>query len=182
MTVPQALEIKEELEEIDQLLKQLEEAAKTAQIGIIDMEELAEFAEPGDIEKLNELQQQIEEYLRDMAEQQGLEKTRAGLSAHAQGLSAVPGQAAGADLQPTCRPSRTGRHQGPIVGEGAVEMQQTKPYEFGDSVANMDIPGSLVNAMLRGGPGLPVRLQAGRHRHPPHAQQPQVRHGRAART
>ena len=31
--------------------------------------------------------------------------------------------------------SRTGRHQGPVVGEGAVELQHTKPYEFGDSVA-----------------------------------------------
>src|SRR6202043_1624167 len=55
MTVPQALEVKEELETIDKLLKQLEEAAKTAQIGIIDMEELSQFAEPGDVERLNEL-------------------------------------------------------------------------------------------------------------------------------
>ena len=55
--------------------------------------------------------------------------------------------------------SRTGRHQGPIVGEGAVELQHTKPYEFGDSVANMDIPASLTNAMIRGGPGLPIRLK-----------------------
>ena len=38
-------------------------------------------------------------------------------------------------------------------------MQQTKPYEFGDSVTHMDIPASLVNAMLRNGPGLPVRLK-----------------------
>jgi len=36
-----------------------------------------------------------------------------------------------------------------IVGDGAVEMVPTRPYEFGDSVAHMDIPGSLVNAMLR---------------------------------
>ena len=48
MTVPQALEIKEELETIDRLLSQLEEAAKTAQVGIIDMEELSEYAEPGE--------------------------------------------------------------------------------------------------------------------------------------
>src|SRR5437764_10729434 len=39
-------------------------------------------------------------------------------------------------------------------------MQQTKPYEFGDSVTHMDIPASLVNAMIRNGPGLPVRLKA----------------------
>src|SRR5208282_6139048 len=55
--------------------------------------------------------------------------------------------------------SRAGRHQGPIVGEGAIEMQQTKTYEFGDSVTHMDIPASMVNAMIRTGPGLPVRLK-----------------------
>jgi uncharacterized protein with von Willebrand factor type A (vWA) domain len=38
-------------------------------------------------------------------------------------------------------------------------MQQTKPYEFGDSVTHMDIPGSMLNALLRDGPGLPVRLR-----------------------
>jgi uncharacterized protein with von Willebrand factor type A (vWA) domain len=38
-------------------------------------------------------------------------------------------------------------------------MQQTKPYEFGDSVTHMDVPASLVNAMIRDGPGLPVRLR-----------------------
>ena len=55
--------------------------------------------------------------------------------------------------------ARTGRHTGPIVGEGAVETQQVKPYEFGDSPAHMDIPGTLINAMIRrGGAGLPIRL------------------------
>src|SRR5262249_10208487 len=56
--------------------------------------------------------------------------------------------------------SRSGRHQGPVVGEGAVEMQETKPYEFGDSVTHMDMPGSFINALVRTGPGLPVRLRA----------------------
>ena len=56
--------------------------------------------------------------------------------------------------------SRTGRHQGPIVGEGAAEMQQTRPYEFGDSVAHVDLPASFTNALLRDGPGLPVRLKS----------------------
>ena len=64
LTVPKALEIKEELETIDRLLKQLEEAAKTAQIGIIDLEELSQFTEPGDVEQLDDWQRQIEEYLR----------------------------------------------------------------------------------------------------------------------
>ena len=56
--------------------------------------------------------------------------------------------------------ARSGRHCGPIVGDGAVEMPRTKAYEFGDSPAHMDIPQSMINAMLRNGPGLPVRLTA----------------------
>ena len=159
MTVPKALEIKEELEAIDRLLKQLEEAMKTAQIGVIDVEELSRFAEPGDMEQLNALQQQIQDYLREMAERQGIERDQGG----------------GYHLTPTAyrlfqsrlldeifnalQESRTGRHQGPIVGEGATEMQRTRPYEFGDAVANMDIPASMINAMVRDGTGLPIRLK-----------------------
>jgi uncharacterized protein with von Willebrand factor type A (vWA) domain len=56
--------------------------------------------------------------------------------------------------------ARSGRHQGPIVGEGAIEMQRTKPYEFGDSLTHMDMPASMINAMVRDGAGLPVRLKA----------------------
>jgi uncharacterized protein with von Willebrand factor type A (vWA) domain len=159
MTVPKALEIKEELEAIDRLLKQLEEAMKTAQIGIIDMEELAQFAEPGDMEQLQQLQQMVEDYLRAMAEQQGLEQGENG------GFQMTPKayrlfqSRLLSEIFNELQASRSGRHQGPIIGEGAVEMQQTKPYEFGDSVTHMDIPGSLINAMLRDGPGLPVRLK-----------------------
>jgi uncharacterized protein with von Willebrand factor type A (vWA) domain len=46
-----------------------------------------------------------------------------------------------------------------VTGEGAVESPRTKEYEFGDSVAQMDIPASMVNALLRGGPGLPVKMR-----------------------
>jgi uncharacterized protein with von Willebrand factor type A (vWA) domain len=159
MTVPQAIEIKQELEEIDRLLKQLEEAAKTAQIGIIDMEALAEFAEAGDMEKLNELAKMIEKYLRDLAEQQGLEKTAQGYRLTPKAYRLFQGRLL-ERIFANLEASRTGRHQGPIVGEGAVEMQQTKQYEFGDSLANMDIPGSLINCMLRDGPGLPMRLKS----------------------
>jgi uncharacterized protein with von Willebrand factor type A (vWA) domain len=159
MTVPEALEIKKELEMIDRLLKQLEEASRTAQIGIIDLEELAQFAEPGDMEQLGALQQQIQDYLREMAERQGLEKGKHGYQMTPKAYRLFQSRLL-TEIFSVLQASRSGRHQGPIVGEGAIEMQQTKAYEFGDSVTNMDIPGSLLNAMLRSGPGLPVRLKA----------------------
>src|SRR3954451_8145351 len=152
LTIEEALAVKEELEKIDELLKQIEEARKNAQIGIIDMELLEQCAEPGEMEKLEELQRMIENYVREMAERQGLERD---------------GKVRGFRLTPKAyrlfqgrllerifselKASRSGRHQGPIVGEGAVEMSHTKQYEFGDSLAHMDIPQSFINAMLRTG-------------------------------
>jgi uncharacterized protein with von Willebrand factor type A (vWA) domain len=150
MTVPQALEVKEELEKIDELLKQLEEAAKTAQIGLIDMDLLSEFAEPGDVDGLSELQQQVQDYLREVAERQGLEQSKQGGAfkltpkAHRVFQNKLL-ERLFSDLEA----SRTGRHQADLTGEGAVETQRTRPYEFGDSVANMDVVSTFTNAILR---------------------------------
>lgn len=159
MSVPQALEIKQELEAIDRLLKQLEEAMKSAQVGIIDLEELAEFAEPGDIKQLGELQQMIQELLRAELERQGIEQSQQGFQMTPKAYRLFQAKLL-TQIFEDLQGSRSGRHQGPIIGEGAVELQLTKPYEFGDSVTHMDIPGSMINAMLRDGPGLPIRMQA----------------------
>jgi uncharacterized protein with von Willebrand factor type A (vWA) domain len=158
MDIPKALDIKEELETIDRLLEQLKKAAETGQIGVVDLEALAEFAEPGDIERLSALQQYVQDYLRELAERQGLEKTEGGYRLTPRAFRLFQSrllQEIFSDLQA----ARSGRHTGPIVGEGAIETQQTKTYEFGDSLTHMDIPASMINAMLRGGPGLPVRMK-----------------------
>jgi uncharacterized protein with von Willebrand factor type A (vWA) domain len=157
MSVPKALEIKEELETIDKLLEQLKEAMKNAQVGIIDLEELSRFAEPGDVDQLAELARQIEEYLRQMAEQQGLEQDRRGFQMTPRAYRLFQSKLLTRIFE-QMQASRSGRHQGPIIGEGATELQQTRPYEFGDSVAHMDIPSSFVNALLRG--GAPLRMKS----------------------
>ncbi len=157
--MPEGLAVKHELEMIDKLLKQLEEAAKTAQIGVIDMEELAQFAEEGQLEQLSDIQKQVQERIRQLAEQQGLEEAQKG------GFQMTPRAYRLFQSKLLTRifeqlqESRSGRHQGPVVGEGAAEMATTRPYEFGDSVSHMDIPASFVNALLRDGPGLPIRLK-----------------------
>ncbi len=159
MSVPKALQIKEELEKIDELLKQLEEAAKSAQIGIIDMEMLAEFAQPGDMQALEEMRQQIENLLREQAERQGLESDgKGGFRLTPQAYKIFQGRLLDRIFSELA-PSRSGRHHGDVVGEGAVELQQTKPYEFGDSVANIDLPQTVINALLRQGEERPIRLR-----------------------
>ncbi|HEY8503862.1 MAG TPA: hypothetical protein VIL46_04730 [Gemmataceae bacterium] len=158
MTVPQALAVKEELEQIDELLKQLEEARKTAQIAVIDLEALAEYAEPGDVEKLRALQEQVEAYMREQAELQGLSRDRRGYQLSPKAYRLFQSKLLSVIFS-ELQASRSGRHNDGVIGEGAIETQRTKPYEFGDSVTHMDIPASMLNALLRDGPGLPVRLK-----------------------
>jgi len=157
LSIEEAIAVKEELEKIDELLKQIEEARKNAQIGLIDLDLLEQFTEPGDMQKLEELQRMVENYVREMAERQGLARDGRAFSLTPQAYRVFQGRLL-ERIFSSLQAARSGRHQGPIVGEGAVELQQTKPYEFGDSLSHMDIPQSLVNAMLRTGGGLPVRM------------------------
>ncbi len=159
MTIPVALEVKELLEKIDELLKQLEEARETAQIAILDMEGLSEFMDEQSMHSLEEMQRVIENYVKEAAERQGLEKGKDGrFQLTPQAYRVFQGHLLSrifADLQA----SKTGRHTGEIIGEGAVELQQTKQYEFGDSITNMDIPQTFINAMVRQGNQTPIRLK-----------------------
>jgi len=158
LTVLEALALKEELEKIDRLIEQLRQAQETAQIAVIDMEALAEYTEPGDLEQLNEFQKTLQKLIRDLAEQQGLETGDDGrIQLTPRAYRLFQGRLL-ERIFSELQESRTGRHSGPVTGEGAVELQATKPYEFGDSLAHIDLPQSLLNALLRRDGGERLRL------------------------
>ncbi len=161
MTIPQALEIKEELETIDELLKQLEEAAKSAQIGVIDMEKLGQFASSEDMANLEEMRNQVENLVRELAERQGLDRDKetGGFRLTPQAYKLFQGKLL-ERIFSHLQPGRSGRHTGRIIGEGSVELPQTKSYEFGDSLANMDTTQTVINALLRDPQANPVRLKS----------------------
>ncbi len=150
MTVPEALEIKAELEMIDKLLEQLKEAAKNAQLAIIDMSELSEFAEPGQMDALAAMQQQIEDYIKEQAAAQGLEHSREGYKLGPQSFKIFQGKLL-QEIFSTLQASRSGRHDAVATDDGVVEMARTRQYAFGDSVTHMDIPQSFVNGIIRQG-------------------------------
>lgn len=157
--IDDAIAIKEELETIDRLLKQLEDARKNAQIALIDLSEMSQFANDEQMGELQRMQEQVEQLLRQMAEQQGLEKSGRGYKMTPKAYRIFQGKLL-EQIFSQLQASRSGRHLGPIVGEGAVELPTTKDYEFGDSVTQMDVVQSMMNAIVRGGPGLPLRMKA----------------------
>ncbi|MBH58152.1 MAG: hypothetical protein CMJ82_13325 [Planctomycetaceae bacterium] len=149
LEIEHAIEIKESLEKIDELLEQLRRALENAQIYTIDMESLAEFVEQPELDDLSALQQQVQDHLRELAEQQGIQSDADGrMNLTPQAYKTFQGKLL-QRIFDHLESSKTGRHESQICGEGSVELQQVKPYEFGDSMAHMDLPQSLINAVVR---------------------------------
>jgi len=158
MTIPQALEIKEQLEKIDEMLEQVEQAQENAQLSVLDMEQLGEFMDDETMHSLEEMKKQIDEYIQDIAERQGLNKKDGRYEITPQAYRTFQGKLL-SRIFSHLKASNTGRHQDNVQGEGAVELQQTKPYEFGDSLTQMDIPQSFINALIRDNSQQPIRLK-----------------------
>jgi len=154
-----AIVIKEELEAIDRLLEQLREALKNAKVAIIDLDQLRRFVDDADVQQLRDLGEQISKHLRDLAQQQGLEPDGKGYRLTPKALRLFQSKLL-SELFNDLLAARSGRHTGPIIGEGAVELPRTRPYEFGDSAANLDIPSTILNAAARADAQSPLRVRA----------------------
>lgn len=159
MSPDEAVEIYAELKKIDELLKQLEDARKNAQLAVIDLEELSQFADPQAVEDLKKFQEQVAEHLRRLLEREGLGDGKGALQLTPKAYRLFQSRLLGRIFSDLAA-SRSGRHQQSVIGEGAVELQQTRPWEFGDPVSQLDIPATLINTMLRQGTQRPLRMQA----------------------
>ncbi len=62
------------------------------------------------------------------------------------------------DLFQTFRRDSVGRHDTLHKGEGSVKLEDTRPYVYGDSLANINMHETLKNAYVRQGGGVPIRL------------------------
>lgn len=148
MDVSKAIEVKAELERIDELLRQLEDAAKNAKIFVIDLDALSEFADSEQIEDLERMADQIRQMVEAAAAQQGLVNEHGEFQLTPQAYKLFQSKLLDT-IFTDLSAGKSGRHNDDITGDGTVEQQRTKPYEFGDCLANMDVTASLVNAMIR---------------------------------
>jgi uncharacterized protein with von Willebrand factor type A (vWA) domain len=155
---------RDEIEQKKEAAKGAFQTAETAHKAGVDEKTTLENSLKGkkaEVERLNATYEgrkaQVEEMVQRMAAEQGLDKGKKGYSLSPKAMRLFQGKLL-EKIFSALDPSRTGRHQVNVTGEGAVEMVPTRQYEFGDSVAHIDIPGSLVNAMLRQGKERPLRL------------------------
>jgi uncharacterized protein with von Willebrand factor type A (vWA) domain len=64
-----------------------------------------------------------------------------------------------AHLFQTFQRDALGKHDTPQKGEGTVRLEDSRPYVYGDSLANLDLHETLKNAFIRQGGGTPIRLR-----------------------
>lgn len=63
------------------------------------------------------------------------------------------------DLFQTMQRDGVGKHDTPQKGGGTVRLEDSKPYVYGDSLANLNLHETLKNAMVRQGGGTPIRVR-----------------------
>ena len=166
LDVAGAIQVKEELEELDRLLEQLREALKNAKPAIIDMDALEQFAPQEQVDSLRDAQRRVNELLERLAEDAGLARTPEGGWQVSPKAMRLYQRSLLSTIFGGLQAARSGRHEGVASPDGAVELPSTRPYEFGDSPSAMDIPQSMVNALLRDSadgpraPGTPVRMRS----------------------
>ena len=112
------------------------------------------------LRQLDDLDDGDEQDLIELMEKQGLiEQDGEGKYRVApKGLRRIQ-EGALSNLFQTFQRDGVGRHDTPQKGGGTIRHEDTKPYEFGDPLANLNLHETLRNALARQGGGTPIRLQ-----------------------
>src|SRR5215475_1588514 len=152
VTLQEAMRVMEELQQMDQLERELRRAKDPGDLDDIDraeVERLLGEEAARDLERLKELAKKLEEagYLENKGGR--LEMT-------ARAIRKIADKAL-RDVFSHLKRDRFGRHVVSRRGAGGDRTDDAKRYEFGDPFL-LDLKETLMNAVERGGAGIPVRL------------------------
>lgn len=152
LSLLEAMQLMEQLQEMDTLERQLQQARDPNNIDQVDVNKLRELL--GDeaaqaFEQLRQLQKVLEEagYI-----------TRRGneLELTARGMRKI-GEKALHDIFRHLKRDSFGKHPINYRGAGGERVDESKLYEYGDPFS-LDLHQTLMNSVVREGPGTPVRL------------------------
>jgi uncharacterized protein with von Willebrand factor type A (vWA) domain len=150
-TPAEAQKLKDRLDNLELLEQQLQDALEYGDLFNMEVETLKEILGEEAAEALQakreELKRQFTEALQatgevDYDEQSDIYKITPGAARKI-------GEKALKEVFSRLFTDGMGRHHATFTGEGNVEMTPTRPFEFGDSLTNLDLPGSLLNSAIR---------------------------------
>ncbi|RPI88449.1 MAG: VWA domain-containing protein, partial [Planctomycetaceae bacterium] len=111
------------------------------------------------LDQLQNLEEQSPEVLELLLKQGYLEKDREGkYQVTPRGVKRA-GTRALDELFQTTRRDKLGRHETNLRGAGQTMLDESKPYVYGDPVANLNLHETLRNALQRRGAGTPVEIE-----------------------
>ena len=151
LTMEQAMEMMRGLQELDQLEQSLQDAMRTGNLDDIDPDKLAELLGDEARRTYDELDR-----LRKLLQEAGYVTGDDKMDLTARGIRRI-GQKALKEVFTHLKKDRIGNHQMDARGASGDVLGETKKYEFGDPF-QVDLLATVKNAVLRGGPGVPVRL------------------------
>ena len=151
LTMEQAMEMMRDLQQLDQLEQALQDAIRTGDLRDIDPDQLAELLGEDARRTWEEL-----ERLRRLLEEAGYVTGDERTELTARGIRRI-GLKALKEVFAHLKKDRLGGHLLDARGANGDLLGETKPYEFGDPFL-VDLQGTVKNAVLRGGPQVPVAL------------------------
>ena len=151
LTMEQAMQMMREMQQLDQLEAALQDAMRTGDLRDIDPDKLAELLGEEARRAWEEL-----ERLRKLLEEAGYITADEKMELTARGIRRI-GQKALKEVFGHLKKDRLGSHQIDTRGANGDLLGETKTYEFGDPFL-IDLQTTVKNAVLRGGPQVPVRL------------------------
>ncbi len=144
---------------LEKLQEELIDAKDRGNLFGIDEEELEELLGEKAYEEFRDARDELLESLAQAMEQTGKVEEGDGMFKLTPAGARKVGHTTLEEIYATLKTDGTGSHHIGEPGEGSVEKVTTSRFEYGDSIAHLDIPSSLVNAMIRGGGALPIQMK-----------------------
>ncbi|MDE3103253.1 MAG: VWA domain-containing protein [Chloroflexota bacterium] len=152
VSLSEALELMRQMDRLTDMEEQLRLAADPADLGALDADEVERLAGKRARRSLEEIKRMWE-----LLEEAGLiRKDGPRYELTPRGIRKI-GQRSLEEIFSTLKRDAFGSHRARHRGGGGDPTDELKTYEFGDPFL-LDLPGTVRNAVMRGGAGTPVKL------------------------
>ena len=152
LSLVEALELMRQMDRLSDLEDTLRTASDPSELDGIDAAELEQLAGPGARQALEDIKR-----VAKLLEEAGLiRKDGERYELTPRGIRKI-GQRSLEEIFATLKRDAFGGHRARLRGRGGDPTDELKTYEFGDPFL-LDLPGTVRNAVMRGGRGTPVRL------------------------
>lgn len=156
-----ARRLEERFQAIDRLKEELREALENGNLLHIDAERVRELLGREASEAFGQKRDELLARFDEALEKTGQVTQEDGIYKLTPAAARKLGSAFLTQVFSLLKTDGMGKHAATEGGsEGSTESVRTRPWEFGDSLAHLDLPSSMVNALVREGAGLPIRMRA----------------------